>query len=484
MALNPSISLGVRPLEIPNQLAQYAQVQQLMGAQRQAELSDMQIQRMRQTDQALENVRQVAMKNGGPSDLTEIAKAYLGAPDREMQQFGVGLLQKMKERTDFENTYKNLYPETTTTAPANAMTPVGTPAPMPTVSASNMGQLGTGTFGMAPTAPMNAMAPAPTAPVNALAAPTAPAGKTVADLRREIMLFSQSTDPRAKAMVDVLKGQLTEMTKTNVVGGRLVSGSGKVLYTAPPETSDIKEYEYAVKNQGYTGSFTDFVRIKPTAGAARQVTNVNTQIPASEEAQKEFMKEARVTFNTLKSAPSVLTNMEEAKKLVPSAKGFMGPGGEPLLKVASFLNNRLGTNIATEGVEDAVVLRSRLFTGVIENLRKLDAQPTQAQQQVLQDAIGNLGTDPNALPRVLDAFGDILRQKVGAYNAEVTDAESRGVKFPYNPIIKMPEVKVPAASQIPGQGTTGFSVTLPDGRVKTFPNADAANQFKKAAGIK
>lgn len=195
------------------------------------------------------------------------------------------------------------------------------------------------------------------------------------------------------------------------------------------------------------------------AGAARQVTNVNTQIPASEEAQKEFMKEARVTFNTLKSAPSVLANMEEAKKLVPSAKGFMGPGGEPMLKAASFLNNRLGTNIATEGVTDATVLRSRLFTGVIENLRKLDAQPTQSQQQVLQDAIGNLGTDPNALPRVLDAFGDILREKVGSYNAEVQDAESRGVKFPYNPVIKLPGVKTPAANQIPGQSTPARTVT-------------------------
>ena len=484
MALDPSISLGVKQMELANPLAQYAQVQQIMGSQRQAELSDMQIQRMRQTDQALENVRQIAMKNGGPSDLTEIAKAYLGAPDREMQQFGVGLIQKMRERSDFENTYKSLYPEAAAAAPVNAMAPAARPAPTPAVSTSDIGQLGTGTFGMAP---INALAPAasaPATPVNALAAPTAPAGKTVADLRREIMLFSQSTDPRAKAMVDVLKGQLTEMTKTNVVGGRLVSGAGNVLYTAPPETSDIKEYEYAKKNQGYKGSFTDFMQIKPTAGAARQVTNVDTRIPASEEAQKEFMKEARVTYNTLKSAPSVLNNMEESKKLVSSAKGFMGPGGEPLLKVASFLNNRLGTNIATEGVEDATVLRSRLFTGVIENLRKLDAQPTQAQQQVLQDAIGNLGTDPNALPRVLDAFGDILREKVGAYNAEVTDAESRGVKFPYNPVIKLPEAKRPAAAQIPGQGTAGVSVTLPDGRVKAFPNADAANQFKKAAGIK
>jgi hypothetical protein len=214
------------------------------------------------------------------------------------------------------------------------------------------------------------------------------------------------------------------------------------------------------------------------------VTNVNTQIPASEEAQKEFMKEARVTFNTLKSAPSVLTNMEEAKKLVPSAKGFMGPGGEPLLNAASFLNNRLGTSIDTKGIEDATVLRSRLFTGVIENLRKLDAQPTQAQQKILQDAIGNLGTDPTALPRVLDAFGNILREKVGSYNAEVTDAEARGVKFPYNPVIKLPGAKTPAADQIPGQGATGGNtVSLPDGRTMTFPNAAAAAEFKKAARL-
>jgi len=44
-----------------------------------------------------------------------------------------------------------------------------------------------------------------------------------------------------------------------------------------------------------------------------------------------------------------------------------------------------------------------------------------------------------------------------------------------------------AADQIPGQDRAAAapsnSVTLPDGRVKTFPNAEAANQFKKAAGL-
>jgi hypothetical protein len=46
-----------------------------------------------------------------------------------------------------------------------------------------------------------------------------------------------------------------------------------------------------------------------------------------------------------------------------------------------------------------------------------------------------------------------------------------------------------AADQIPGQNRPAAtaapsnSVTLPDGRVKTFPNAEAANKFKKAAGL-
>jgi hypothetical protein len=443
MALvNPNIAMSFRQPEITprNALAEYAQIQQIQGGQRQAEMADMQIQRMRQTDEALESVRQIAMKNGGPSDLNEIAKAYLGAPNQEMQQFGLGLLQKMRERSDFENTYKKLYPDTAAAAPTNAMASAGTPAPAPAAPASSMGQLGTGTFGMTPSAPMNAMAPAAPAapaPVNALAAPAAPAGKTVADLRREIMLFSQSADPRAKAMVDVLKGQLTEMTKTNVVGGRLVSGAGNVLYTAPPETNDIKEFEFAKKNDGYTGTFTQFMQLKPSASASRQVTAINTQLPASEEAQKEFMKEMRQTFSALKQAPTVLDNIEKAKALVPQAKGFMGAGGESILQAASFLNNRLGTSIDTKGVQNAEELRSRLFLGIMDNLKKLDSQPSQQQQAALQVALGSIGTDPSALPRVLDVFGDTIRQKVDLYNEEARGAEGRGVKFPYNPTIKL-----------------------------------------------
>jgi hypothetical protein len=43
MPLNPSIALGVRPIEIPNQLAQYAQIAQIEGAQRQNALAQYQL---------------------------------------------------------------------------------------------------------------------------------------------------------------------------------------------------------------------------------------------------------------------------------------------------------------------------------------------------------------------------------------------------------------------------------------------------------
>jgi hypothetical protein len=179
------------------------------------------------------------------------------------------------------------------------------------------------------------------------------------------------------------------------------------------------------------------------AGAARSITNVNAFTPASEEAQRDFIKSTRTTYDALKNAPSTLKNIEEAKRLIPSAKGFMGPGGEPLLDAASFLNNRLGTKINTQGVKDATELRSRLFQGIIENLRKLDANPTENQQNALRTALGNVGTDPNALPAVLDSFADTVRSKVDMHNAEVGGAVNRGVKFPYDPTIKLPAPKTP-----------------------------------------
>jgi hypothetical protein len=173
---------------------------------------------------------------------------------------------------------------------------------------------------------------------------------------------------------------------------------------------------------------------------------VNTFTPASEEAQKEFMRSARVNYEALRNAPVTLQNIEEAKALIPGAKGFMGPGGEPFLQAAKFLNNRLGASIDVAGIKDAEELRSRLFVGIMDNLKKMDAQPSEMQQRVMMDALGKLGTDPNALPAVLDAYAGVIRGKVDIHNQEVQGAATRGVKFPYDPVIKLPDLQKPGGS--------------------------------------
>jgi len=222
----------------------------------------------------------------------------------------------------------------------------------------------------------------------------------------------------------------------------IVKVIGVAAGTKNPVYLDVntdEQYTYVVGSDGkqtrklYSGSVD-----RSTSNVSQNVSNkVDAFIPASETVQAELMKELRVTFNALKNAQPTLDNIEAAKALVPTAKGFMGVGGEPLLAAASFLNNRLGTKIDTQGVTDANVLRSRLFFGILDNLKKLDSQPSQSQQAAMQEALGSLGTDPNALGRVLDAFGDSIRTKVDSFNTEVSDAETRGIKFPYSATIKI-----------------------------------------------
>lgn len=465
MALvNPNIAMSVKPLEVQfrNPMAEAAQVMNVQQAQ-------MQMEKLRQTDEAIERIRQAAVKNGGPGDLNEIAQAFLQSPDLGHQQLGLKIRQQQSEKADFERTARALgYTDLFPAAPGAAA-----PAAAPMASAQP-GALGSGTFGITPAPATNALAPAPTAPANQLA-PVPPAApvtnalvsqeKTPDQLRREIMLFGRSNDPSAKNMVDILKNQLTEALKTTTVSpGQQVYRGGKVVYERAPTPSEFERLLDA-------SNLTDAEKInlrrqratKEATHAPSAQQNVFAYTPASVEAQKQFIQQATEERKSLRNAPDVLTNTAKARALIPGAKGFMGAGGEPMLKTASFLNNRLGFTIDTKGVADASELRTRLFDGIMDNLKRLDSQPSQEQQRVMQEALGTLGTDPNALPRILDKIDETVRARVMRYNEDVTEAEGRGVKFPFKPQIKLPEAP-------PGGGTPA----APAAAVKPPAGIDAA----------
>ena len=98
MALvNPNIAMSYRGVELPQQnaLADYAAVQQIQSGQRQAEVSQMQIEQMRRDDATLKQIQAKSMENGGPADLDSIADAYLKSGNPKFVEFGIGLRQKL-----------------------------------------------------------------------------------------------------------------------------------------------------------------------------------------------------------------------------------------------------------------------------------------------------------------------------------------------------------------------------------------------------
>jgi len=442
---------------------------QMQQSMRQGEVTQMQLQKLKQDATGLAEFSRKVSAMGGPSDPVEIAKAYLAHPDIEMQKLGAGLMQKAQTIAAYEKANP---------PGVNALSTTGAPAMAPSAGAPMGAAVAPGAT------PSNALAvtalatpPSANAFVDTTAATPMTAEKRIAQIQAELRQLAPyigpNGAPNAIQRSALLTKEQDELMKSHTVapGGTLVR-AGLPNFNAPAAKS---EFETLLANSGLSAaeqtaarqakvgkeSTTSYEFLTTLAQLGKttdpyergQLKNrltqlsthapgtnvkVNAYVPASEEAQRDFMKSTRATYDTLKQSPAMFANIEAAKKLIPAASVFMGTGGEGMKVAASFLNNRLGMSINTEGVKNAEELRSRLFQGILANLKKLDSQPSERQQAALEQALGNLNTDPNALSNVLDAYADTVRNNIDTHNAEVQSAISRGVKFPYDPIIKVP----------------------------------------------
>ena len=260
MALDPNIALGVRPLELANPLAQYGQVAQIQSAQNQNQVSQMQLDQMKRDEATMQQIQAKSTEHGGPSDLNEIANAYLKSGNPKFVEFGVGLRQKLDDHAQFAKIM----------GMGNAPAGFSTAAPMAAPAPTNA--LGSGTFGMEqPTNALTAAAPAAPASVNALAAP-AP-GPDVAMLRRKRDAFLAMGTPQATAAAKAMDAEIALASKEPVY--HVVPGVGLVdprtsrVITPSVEAApgEVKEYEYA-KKQGYTGTLFQFKQQMAAAGRA------------------------------------------------------------------------------------------------------------------------------------------------------------------------------------------------------------------------
>jgi hypothetical protein len=205
----------------------------------------------------------------------------------------------------------------------------------------------------------------------------------------------------------------------------------------PEKPSDQLGYELA-KSQGFPGTFIDYKTGLANAGAARTSLNVANQLPFKEQIQKGAADKLINKFDTLQDIPTTLENMD---KMVALSKQpiFGGVGGETKLQFVKLLNNNLGTNIAPEAVKNSEEFISASYQGILENLKKTDANPTVQQQLALKQALGSLGTDPAAIPRVVGVMRDVLVNKAKQHNKNVEQTIQNGVQYPYDIRVQLPQ---------------------------------------------
>jgi len=473
MALDPNIALGVRPLEVPNQLAQYGQLAQIQNAQRQGEVAQMQLEQLKQDRVEMLGFQKFLADSGDNPDLKQFATRLLRSPKH--YEKGVEMLQKLREQDKFEETGRKLYPELFGAAPAGAM-PMAAPAgamPMAAPVGMPSGALGSGTFGImpepvnnlapAPAAPSNALAPLPTTPVAPSNALVAPAGKTPDQLRKEIILFGGSNAPGAKNMVDMLKAQLTESlkqtdTQREMQGlGLPLTNEGFKQYKAlsqPPS-----EFERLLAASNLSDAEKTNLRVKRAQKEATHAPGTSVYLPPQEKAfegelgkgQAEGVIKSRAAAQ---DAAAIIDTVKTGRDIMKSGM-ITGAGADFLVN----LNQGLKTAGIDAGYADASANSQAFAANMAGNVGKLIKQfgagtgLSDADREFAKEmAGGRISLDAKAINRILEINEKAARNTITRHNKDV-----KGVKTNIPLEVEMPpEAKAPAV--ITNPQFPGFSI--------------------------
>jgi hypothetical protein len=427
------IDVGIIKPELANSFATgyrgAEQSRNLLAQQKQdTEMGQMRLEQLKQDRMSLLQLQDSLKSAGKDPDPVKVFDALIatGNPDYVMK--GMDGKRRLTELQRADSVLRQFAPELFSAEPASAA-PAGTPAfNLPAgAQPETMGRVpGVVTTPVPESPPMNAMAPA--APVNAMAPTAAPAaGADVNALRRQLTLLSSIDDPRAKALADVVKGQIQEAAKSYVVGGRLVTGAGRELYAAPdkpaaPPTS-VAEFERAQTDPA-------FARFLSQRDANRRpvttITNVAEKAEAGEFGKflvNEFGDISKSANLAVKTMPAIETNLAILNK------GFdTGFGAETKAAGAKVLS-ALGVANAEKFAANAEIFQAKAAETVLQKQLEQKGPQTQSDRELIEKTGAQLGTTTQGnrflltvakeqLQRDIDQrdFYRNWREKTGSFN--------------------------------------------------------------------
>jgi hypothetical protein len=528
MPIDPRISLGVQSLQLTDPLAQYGQEQNILAAQAQRkaastqnELAQLQLGQartsMREVQEAQDFVAQVmakAKENGAPTDdPMEAATQMLQHPNPKVREAGQSLFDANQKVLAYRQ--DKAFANRTAPQPIQVTNLPPAPGAQPVLAYDDDSYKA---YTEAKTAlpfrdwvdqqntkQTNALAPAAAAPapVNALAAaPAAPSRAT--ELLAEIndLRARYPNSPKAKEQITFLTERYKEAIKPQIVApGSSIVVDGQPVFTAkekpPTPTELVRNYEFAKTPAG--GSF------KGTLAEFKAISTPKTTVsygPQEKEEKKEYGKflveqfkgvndSARIAAKSLPAIESNLATLDQ---------GFDTGFGTETIAAGARVLGALGVEKAEDFATNAQTFLASANAAVLQRQLEQKGPQTESDAQRITATGAQLGNTKAANRFVLNVAKAQLQRDIEQRafytkwrdkNKTLEGAEDAWFAGPGSKsLFESPALKkytASAADQIPGQSRAtaapSNSVTLPDGRVKTFPNAEAANQFKKAAGL-
>lgn len=451
MALvNPNIAMSFRMPEFTprNALAEYAQIQQIQGGQRQAEMADMQMEALRRDRDALDKIQAAIVAKGGPPDLAAAADEMIRSGKPEFLTQGMAIRQKLADQLAFTK-YQNEF------APGAAPTGMPAPAPMPEPgsfaadTAARRAALPVNAFAAPVEAPVNALAPAaapaaPVAPVNAMVAKP-----NIAALEARYRRVANLETPGAKAEAALLLKQIEAASKESrlytVPGVGLVDPTGRVITPSVATPTDLqRNYEFAKTPAGgnFKGSLADFKVL-----STPKTTITNKQEGAFEAGlgagQSKLLLDNKVAAL---DAAAIIDTVKTGRDIMKSGM-ITGAGADFLVN----FNQALKTVGIDSGFADAAANSQAFTANMAGNVGKLIKQfgagtgLSDADREFAKDmAGGRISLDAKAINRILDINERAARNVIARHNKDV-----KGIKTNIPLEVEMPpEFKAPAAANV------------------------------------
>jgi hypothetical protein len=374
-----------------------------------------------------------------------------------------------------------------------------------------------------PLAQANTLAPPAAAPVNAMLAaqPTAPAAPNIDALRRQYGMAVAAGRSDAPVLLKQIEAALRgdQNRPLAVSPGQVVIDprTGQQVFAAPGKpvaatqlSRLIAERDALPPNSPIRAQYDAAIKKETTQAPGVTVTNVGEKAEAGafgkflvEDQFKPISAAAALANKTL---PGIDANLALLNKGL--ATGF----GTDAKAAGARVLGALGVQNAEKFATDTQTFQANAINAVLQKQLEQKGPQTESDAKRIEQIGAQLGKTKEANEFILSLAREQLRRDVeqrdfylkwrrtpGNNNsfagAEEAWAATEGNKSLFDrPALKKYGVTgpaAPAASQIPTGATparaaasTGNTVALPDGRIKTFPNAAAADQFKKAAGIK